>query len=251
MFNKGDKVLVTGHCYGKCSSNVKNNYNSIVGMIGTVQRYQRIDGTGKCVFTIEGKPNPNASTGFYYLPDEYLELVEAETKNYYDIGMAMHEAYSWLLEDDNKVEEREDIKMKTIRNEEVVKLYFERKNEEINKEFNEKKELLVKEDPNEKFIEDLRKNFDEKVLSIKEEISHEDEREIYFRCVLPLTKDTKEKVKELNLEYDKKREALRTKEKEVRAMLSGCETYEQEMVILNSYKIVSYNNGEDAESKMK
>ena len=57
-----------------------------------------------------------------------------------------------------------------------------------------------------------------------------------------------EKLRKLSMdEVDKVHE----EKHEVLTMLSGCETYDQEMVVLNSYGIVSYGKYGDMEAKMK
>ena len=133
--------------------------------------------------------------------------------------------------------EREENKMKEIKNQKVVDLYFERKKEALEEKYKTAKEAIVEADKNYIFVKQLKKQFKEYI----------DENEIEGSLIepvisLPLTTesiDTLDKVGEDN--YKKTKELYSIKE-EITALLSGCETYEQEMEILRSYNIVTVDN---------
>lgn len=59
-----------------------------------------------------------------------------------------------------------------------------------------------------------------------------------------MTEESKEAIDLLNETYKKEKKELESKKEEILALLSGCERYEQEMMVLNAYGIVSYDDRE-------
>ena len=142
---------------------------------------------------------------------------------------------------------REETIMKEIKNQKVVELYFKRKDEALEKERLKKYDESKEEDKHYKFI-----------ISIQEQINdyiaqNDDLKDVHYDALafLPLEKESSERIMQLNETYREKRKDLNEKKEEVLTMLSGCETYDQEMVVLNSYGIVSYGKYGDMEAKMK
>ena len=104
----------------------------------------------------------------------------------------------------------------------------------------------MEEDKHYQFIVSIKKQIDDYICQ------NDDLINVHYDTVfLPLTKEASEKIQQLNETYIEKRKELNDKKEEVLTMLSGCENYDQEMVILNSYGIVSYSKYDDMESKMK
>ena len=135
--------------------------------------------------------------------------------------------------------EREEKKMKEIKNQKVVDLYFKRKQEDIDKRYSEAREELFKSDKNQIFIAELKKQYDEYYEINKEDIGFKLEK---FNIVLPLTEESKSKNAEIDNQFKKEYDQFDELKEEIIALLSGCDTYEQEMEILHTYNIVSYNS---------
>ena len=137
----------------------------------------------------------------------------------------------------HKYQEREENKMKEIKNQKVVDLYYERKEKELKDAMNADIEAAESIDKHQKFVADLKKQFEKYVENT--ELKTEPKS---FDVSLPYTEEcvaTVEKIREQCLDSIKK---VRAEKAEVIAMLSGCETYDQEMTILRSYGIVGKDN---------
>ncbi len=131
--------------------------------------------------------------------------------------------------------EREEKKMKEILNQKVVDLYFKRKKEVLEKEFDTIRENIKEADSNYIFI---KQHNDQ----INEYIKSSELKGISVNVKLPLTEESVAKRDEADNDYKKKINELNNIKEEILALLSGCETYEQEMEILHTYKIVNYNS---------
>ena len=146
-------------------------------------------------------------------------------------------AYIELIHNRNNItKESEEKKMKEIKNQKVVDLYFTRKKENLRKEFEISKKYIVESDDNNVFIQQLKCQLDKYI----EENEIKDVEKFTFP-MLPLTVESKNKHDEVYKDYYKKLKELDDTKAEILVMLSGCETYEQEMKILHSYNIVSFN----------
>lgn len=141
--------------------------------------------------------------------------------------------------------ESEEIKMKEIKNQKVVDLYFERRKEALNDEFDTINKSIVDADKHHIFMQDLKYQFEtyleDNEIKDKTAFSMNESKEIVFFPVLPLTDESKDKQTEAYNDYKKKLDELNNIKEEITALLSGCDTYEQEMEILQTYKIVNYN----------
>lgn len=134
--------------------------------------------------------------------------------------------------------EREENKMKEIKNQKVVDLYFNRKKEEITKKYEETHAELIKNDRNQMFVAELKKQFDEYCEVNKDDFAVTEE----WNVALPITEESKLKDIENIHQYQNEIDQLNNLKEEIIALLSGCETYEQEMEILRSYNIVTVDN---------
>lgn len=132
--------------------------------------------------------------------------------------------------------EGEEKKMKEIKNQEVVDLYFSRKKEVLLDEFDTTQKAIREIDNNHIFIKQLKDQF-------KEYIEKNEIKDVNINNfpTLNLTKESKVKYDEAYNDYNNKLDKLNNLKEEILALLSGCETYEQEMEILQTYKIVNYN----------
>ena len=133
------------------------------------------------------------------------------------------------------LKEREETKMKEIKNQKVVDLYFKRKEEALADEFEVTDKAIVDTDKNQIFIQGIKQQLDTYIED------NDIEAEVVYP-ILPFTKETEEKRLETYNDYKKKLDELNNLKEEILAMLYGCETYEQEMEILHTYKIVNYNS---------
>ena len=138
----------------------------------------------------------------------------------------------------NDYKESEENKMKEIKNQKVVDLYFERKKNALDNAYIEDIKAVEKIDPNKVFIEELKKQFDDYVEA---NVDNKNEK-LSFDIFLPLTEGCSKTIAELKRQYIDNKKQLEEDKKEILAMLSGCETYEQEMVVLKNYYIVNDNN---------
>ena len=175
----------------------------------------------KCSVHIQEKKNT--------FDDMYPQLRECGQKYDYWIPIDCME----LLDTKNDLNEKEDNKMKGIKNQKIVDLHFQRRQKEIEKEYETKILKVKKEDINQKFVDTLECQFNQYIDSMTTPCT--------FNVYIAETEETTKKVGELSGEKDKKLNDLKLLKDEVGAMLSGCETYEQEMKILHAYNIVHYN----------
>lgn len=134
--------------------------------------------------------------------------------------------------------ESEEKKMKEIKNQKVVDLYFKRKKEEIDKRYEETRAELIKNDRNQMFVAELKKQFDEYFETNKDDFVATEK----WNVVIPITEESKLKDTENVNQYKKEIDQLNDVKEEILALLSGCDTYEQEMEILRSYNIVTVDN---------
>ena len=131
--------------------------------------------------------------------------------------------------------EREENKMKEIKNQKVVDLYFKRKEKALEDEFDAIREKVKEADANYIFI----KQYNDQ---INEYIKTNEIKDLCINVELPLTEESVAKRNEAYDDYRKKLDDLNNIKEEITALLSGCETYEQEMEILRSYNIVTVDN---------
>jgi hypothetical protein len=132
-------------------------------------------------------------------------------------------------------EESEEKKMKEIKNQKVVDLYFKRKEKALEDEFDTIREKVKEADRNYIFI---KQHNDQ----INEYIKANEIKGVRINIELPLTEESVTKRDEAYNDYRKKIDKLNNLKDEVLALLSGCDTYEQEIAILRSYDIVTNNN---------
>lgn len=127
--------------------------------------------------------------------------------------------------------------MKEIKNQKVVDLYFERKKNILEEEHRATQEAIIEADKNYIFVQQLKDQFnayveENEIKNINKDIAED---------ALPLTEETNNKYDEIYNDYLNKVRELKNLKEEITAMLSGCETYEQEMEILHTYNIIDYN----------
>lgn len=172
---------------------------------------------------IDGKKNPKDDKSprrlygkkyDFWIPDSCIELCD-------------------LWDDLFEIEDEEECKMKEIKNQKVVNLYFTRVKNELEKEYAESIKTIKENDENQKFIATLKCQLDQ--------FTKGNEIPVSFNVVISDTKETIEKIIELTNEKNKKLDELREFREEIEAMLSGCQTYEQEMKVLHTYNIVHYD----------
>lgn len=247
----------------------------VIGDIGVVNY---VASTGKYSVHIDGKKNPHDDTSQkprsygkkydFWIPFECCEIVDNEelTKKCLFENADALDTYTYVDIIDNSIclstisndvstwsvgtykgndcvipsyayqKEREEKKMKEIRNQKVVDLYFKRKEEVLSDEFDAIRENVKEADRNYIFIKQLKEQFDEYI----EKYEIKDVNKNVFPA-LSLSEESMAKCDEVYDDYKKKLNELNSVKEEITALLSGCETYEQEMEILQTYKIVNYN----------
>lgn len=124
-----------------------------------------------------------------------------------------------------------DKKMKT---EKIIDMWYKKSTDRINKEHKKLKEQLINNDKN---IVLITKTIDELNNKLKEnncdkEILYPGYRDLY------LTSESEKQFQELQNEHGKTILKLISTYKEIKTMVSACETYEQEIEILKSYGVL-------------
>lgn len=180
--------------------------------------------TKKYSVHIDGKKNPKDDREVprrlygkkydFWIPDSCIEL---------------YDCWDDLFE----IEEEEIARMKEIKNQKVVDLYFTRVKNELEKECAEGIKKAKENDENQKFIATLKCQLDQ--------FTKGNEIPVSFNVSISDTRETIEKIIELTNEKNRKFNELRNFKEEIEAMLSGCQTYEQEMKVLHTYNIVHYD----------
>lgn len=217
------ETLNTYRCYGKPYDFwiPFNSCEIVTDTVGVIED----DVLYKCLFN-----NADAYTATWDdIPNDIKELVE--------IGILTKEE-ALAKCSNNLNQEREVIKVKEIRNQKVVDLYYERQFALLEENHKKEYELIKKEDKHYQFIESIQKQIDNYVKENEEDLKGET---LHVNC-FSMTKESSKKIDDLESRYAEKKKELQAVKAEVLAMISGCETYEQEMEILKSYKIVDKNN---------
>ena len=158
------------------------------------------------------------------VPDDIKELIE--------IGILTEEEV--LAKCSNYThKEGEETTMKEIKNQKVVDLYFERKVRELKKKLDADIKAAEDVDPHKSFVEYLRCEFNTYV-----ENNADLNGKFKFEVTLPCTPECSKEIEKLrNMSMDEV-EKVHEMKHEVLTMLSGCETYDQEMEVLKAYGII-------------
>lgn len=215
-------------------------YDVDVGDIGIVNYVTKT--TGKYSVHIDGKKNPHdienpnlRAYGVIYdfwIPFDCTEIIDAQIVS---------------KSNNNDMNESEDIKMKEIKNQEVVDLYFSRKDKILKEKYEARKKEIISKDKHQEFIKKLKDQFDIYVndsmeLCYVSAASYTSN--VSFNVTLPYTEETLNELEKLEAESNDEHKELNILKEEVLAMLSGCDKYDQEMAVLNAYDIVSYDERE-------
>ena len=260
-FNVGDKIKVNnpGHKFHNLKGNVTGFSNNFI--LIKLENEKRIamskrllinetkeELTRKCLFE-NADALDEVKVTLDDLPDDIKELIEmglyteeealAHIHNSSTKKCVTEEAlsrYDKAVKDYIKgnLKEGEETTMKEIKNHKVVELYFERKVRELKKKLNEDIKGAEDIDPHKSFVDYLLREFNTYVEN-NADLDGKCKFEVTLPCTPECSKEI-EKLRELSMdEVDKVHEMKH----EVLTMLSGCDTYEQEMAVLRSYGIVS------------
>ena len=153
----------------------------------------------------------------------------------YDINGTPTISYNKPPEYDKK----EETNMKEIKNQQIVDLYYSKKVKALHDKVKEECKQLEAVDTHKSFIEDLKKQFDKHVEKHNIEFTKSPLAELKFDVKIPCTPECLASQEEIRKVCMDEVEKVHTEKAEVLAMLSGCDTYEQEMAVLRSYGIVS------------
>lgn len=170
---------------------------------------------------------------FDWLDDCSTKVEKANTKNLF-IKKPELDAYNALIKSaslKNKKEENEE-----MRTEEVVKLYYNRKRKALRDDLDESEKNIYENDANQKYAENL-KDMIRNYISDNEI----DENSVSYYVTLPLSKESDETLDRVTSNIAERESKIREEEKEVKAMLSACDTYDAEIAVLKTYGII----GED------
>lgn len=143
-------------------------------------------------------------------------------------------AYETQLPIFQEVKKRELIETKEIKNEQVVKLHFERQLRKLQQMREDEKEAVRNRDVHQLFLKGLCEAF-------QSYLKENGLSQTYLSGRIDYSPETEKEIDAIQTKYDHKIKELNEKEKEVRALLSGCDRYSEEMAILNGYGIVKYD----------
>lgn len=267
-FKSGDKIRIKLDCT-KYKNQIKPNSTGIIQTIYD-NKYNKYN-NGNIAVKIDGHTNASSEKGLFYFKKEDIESCErtVEMYNIFDGGwwgnidwqnkeelFKTHYLCDWGEEKTKSTidveelkkaleitkKEGENNKMKT---EKIVELWYNKtlektraKNRETNENlFNSDKNLIT---INEKFkeAEDLIKKtmIENKIDGIY------DGKEVFSKVIyahnLLVTKETTKSLEELSIKAEKDIKEIEDKYTEIKAILSACETCEQEFDILKAYGII-------------
>ena len=221
------------------------NINSSVQMYqtGIVQGYTTIDEVTLVLVLVDDvEPSKKREDGCRYFSESSLELfVEQEDL----IKQCLFENADALDEYDplkffkdvaNKYKTSKGDNMREIKNQKAVDLYFDRKKKALGEDYKNSYNEISEQDEHYLFAFSIQEKFDDYIKN------NDDLKNEKIKVLLPPTEETKKKFEELRLIYEENVKNLNKESEEILAMLSGCETYEQEMTILRSYGIVGEDN---------
>jgi len=135
---------------------------------------------------------------------------------------------------------QEDNNMKEIKTKGIVDLCFKKRLIEVENEYYEKINKLVEADER---VTKLMKSINEANETIKDlYIDDSYDLSIHIDKELYITPETKEQLKSVEEERDAKARKLGDSIREIKTMLLACDTYEQEMEVLKSYRVIG-NDG--------
>lgn len=153
--------------------------------------------------------------------DEMIEKVD-------EISICKPEIEEFVKYVNNYGEER-----KGSDNMEIINLYYKRKNKEIEEKYNEERKKIIENDE----IQKLAKETVEKINKILE--NEEQEVNYIFGKMEAYTKDTQNKIAQLDLNEAKETTNLYNEKMEVEALLELTEDYSERIQILKNYGIIN------------
>ena len=126
---------------------------------------------------------------------------------------------------------------------EILNLYFTNKRENLFKNYDEKQEEIKKTDKYEIERRKCADMIDKLYKELNEGKSYYDTHSKVFKWAEGKlqTKETIDKLNELEEKLHEELTNLRKMEQEIYAQLSLCETYEQKMTVLRNYNIIDEN----------
>jgi hypothetical protein len=216
-FKKGDKVVIL-------KAEGRPLYEQLIGKVGTIVDAEcvRIPGVERTTYRvrIDNMKNDNQVNGLWVFQKE-------NSLRHYEIDTEM-----FVVSTKFNITEMDDI----IKGDnDMIKLYEERKLDEINKKCHKDYEKLKKSD--ERYVK-----WKTSVDTLKELFEQDDNMDAFAQVcrlsAVKLSNETNEKLKVIESKYHKARAELCELVEEVKSQLKMCETYEQKQNILKLYEII-------------
>ena len=173
-----------------------------------------------------------------FTPEEMSEELKRIGQSFIQQKTLVEARIPWgktrILGDYKEFNQKENDDMKEIKTQKIVDLYQNKRLHNVDLDFNTKEEEILNKDNLYSFISKKLKEVNTEILK-----NGYDEIEI---CVGNYTSnETDGELNKLSWERDKAKDDIKVSVFEIKAMLSACDTYEQEMEVLKNYKII----GED------
>ena len=122
----------------------------------------------------------------------------------------------------------------------ILDIYERKQIEMLNNYINKKSKEIIKNSVENKIKEKYYKKINEELMKECPSVFDEEFTSVYIE--INSSKETKEKMQDLEKENNEKFDELKEKIKEIKALLDIAENYEQKISILKAYKIINKNN---------
>ena len=123
---------------------------------------------------------------------------------------------------------------KKMRTEQIIDLWYERCSKNMDVHYTEKQKQIIDNDTINQKIKKTISELDEDLKEYEMTISDK----LPISILNSMTKESKLKIKEMHQEYEETVKDLVELKREIKVMVSACETYEQEIKVLKDYEII-------------
>lgn len=122
----------------------------------------------------------------------------------------------------------------------ILDIYKQKQIEMLDNDANKEIKKTIKNSVENKIMEKYYEKINKELMEKCPSVFDEEFKSAYIE--INQSKDTKEKIQEIEKEHSKKIDELKEKIEEIKALLDIAENYEQKISILKAYKIINKNN---------
>lgn len=224
-FKNGDRVIV------RASSEYKSKYESCMGTVVNYENDRR-----RVPVKLDNYTNEKSSYGYFYFNKTSLKngsLIQGKTDILNTTG---NKELSWLwINHDNKDNEEENTNMKTVK---IIELWYANESESLATLFKNKLYEITCSDENYIKYKEHKSAIIDIILSANPDVKTSEYSFCNIEENIPKSKATIRLLDICIEERDHWCVKLKNKNQEIKAVVSACETYEQEIKILQSYGII-------------